>query len=72
MPFYRFTIHGDGKLLNDVAGFYTTRWCWGRNQEIAAAKALKIIRKDIETRRLGTIASLEVEEGWRITPFDIP
>ena len=59
-------------MANGIVSFYTTRWCWARNQEAAAARALKIIRRDIEIRRLGTIASLEVEEGWHITPFDIP
>jgi len=71
MPFYRFIMHGDGNLVNGIKGFYTTRWCWASDQQNATSKALRIVRQDIERQRLGTITSLEIEEGWRITPFDI-
>ena len=71
MPFYRFRIHGTGNLRNGMEGFYTTRWCWAPDQESAAAKAIRIVRKDAESQHLGTISSLEVEEGWRISVFEI-
>jgi hypothetical protein len=72
MPFYRFRIHGSGNVRNGIAGFYTTRWCWASDQESAAEKAIRIVRKDVERQRLGTISSLEVEEVWRISIFEIP
>jgi len=53
-------------------GFYTTRWCWARDQESGAAKAIKIVRKDVERQRLGPLSSLKVEQGWRISVFEIP
>ena len=71
MPFFRFRIHGDGNLPNGIEGFYTTRWCWASNQDRAAAKALGIVRKEVEKRQLGTLSLLEVEDGWRISVFEI-
>jgi hypothetical protein len=72
MPFYRFRIHGTGNIRNGIVGFYTTRWCWAPDQEGAAAKALRIVRKDVERRRMGTLSSLKVEKGQRISVFEIP
>ena len=54
-----------------MEGFYTTRWCWAPDQETAAAKAMRIVCKDVEKQQLGTLSSLEVEEDWRITVFEI-
>jgi hypothetical protein len=76
MPFYRFMIHGRGDIVDDVIGFYTTRWCWERTPRTAADKALKLVSDEWETgkssslKRGGTI-KLEIEEWWPIWPWQI-
>lgn len=49
MPFYRFVIHGSGKIKamgSAASGFYTTRWAFAPNEALAGAKAIRIVRRE--------------------------
>jgi hypothetical protein len=72
MPFFRFIVHGEGvPSPRGEMGFYTTRRCYGRSYEDAAAKALEIVRRDWTSGRSSRLGNgpptrLTIEEGWRI------
>jgi len=78
MPFYRFLIHGSGKIAmpERIGGFYTTRWAFAPTEDLAAAKAIRALRREWLTGAYkgkceGGVPSMAVETARRIGMHEI-
>ena len=80
MPFYRFLLHGSGQIAlapgRRCAGSYTTRWAFAPNEKLAAAKAIRSVRRewlngDLKGRCDGGAPEVTIEEGYPIAAHQI-